>query len=122
MRSSPAVLLMAAAVATLVAGCGGSAHVTGDRTLDVALTEYRVSPQDVQAPAGPILITVHNYGRLTHDLVLERNGETAAQTKPIPPGQSAQLEAALLPGTYTMASTVLADQALGAYGTIDAGS
>ena len=39
-------------------------------------------------------------------------------TKPIAPGQTAQLDAALPPGHYLMASSILSDQALGAYGTL----
>jgi plastocyanin len=110
------VLIAAAALAT--AGCGGTAHVAKDRTFQVALTEYRVSPQSVSAPAGTLTIFVHNYGRLSHNLVISEDGHTEASTQPIAPGQTGELVASLTPGKYMMASTILSDQALGTYGTL----
>jgi hypothetical protein len=88
------------------------------RTLQIALNEYRVIPQDVRARTGLLTIFVHNYGRLTHDLVISLNGRTEAATAPIAPGQTEELDAALGPGHYLMASSILSDQALGAYGTL----
>ena len=108
--------MLAAALA--VAGCGGSTRVARDRTFQVALTEYRVSPQSVSAPAGTVTIFVHNYGRLSHDLVISQDGRSEAATEPIAPGQTGELVATLTPGKYQMASTILSDQALGLYGTL----
>jgi hypothetical protein len=99
-------------------GCGRTTSVGTGHTLQVALNEYRVTPQDVRAPTGLLTISVHNYGRLTHDLVITLNGQTEAATKPIAPGQTEELDAALGPGHYLMASSILSDQALGAYGTL----
>jgi hypothetical protein len=87
----------------------------------VALSDYRVSPQDVHAATGLLIIDVHNYGRLTHDLVVSLGGQTMVASTPIAPGQSQELEAALAPGSYQMASSILSDQALGAYGTLTVG-
>lgn len=84
----------------------------------MALTEYRLNPQSIDASGGVLAIVVHNYGRLTHDLVVSLNGQNIAGTKPIPPGQTAELDLDLAPGTYQMASTILSDQDLGAYGTL----
>ena len=84
----------------------------------MALTEYRLNPQSIDASGGVMTIVVHNYGRLTHDLVVSRTDRTIAATKPIAPGQTAELDLDLAPGTYLMASTILSDQALGAYGTL----
>jgi hypothetical protein len=110
------VLIAAAALAT--AGCGGATQVAKDRTFQVAVTEYRVSPQSVSAPAGTVTIFVHNYGRLSHNLVISLDGRSQASTQPIPPGQTGELVASLPPGKYVMASTILSDQALGTYGTL----
>jgi hypothetical protein len=99
-------------------GCGRTTTVGQGHTLQVALSEYRVTPQDVRAPTGLLTIFVHNYGRLTHDLVISLDGRTQAATKPIAPGQTEELDAALGPGHYLMASAILSDQALGAYGTL----
>ncbi len=79
-------------------------------------------PQRVHADTGPLTIEVHNYGRLTHSLVISLDGQPEASTPPIPPGQTVQLYATLAPGDYLMASTIASDQALGAYGTLIVGS
>jgi uncharacterized cupredoxin-like copper-binding protein len=110
--------VLLAATIVLLAGCSTTKRVAAGGTLQVALTEYHVQPQSVRAPAGTLTITVHNYGRLSHQLVITQDGHPEASTKPIPPGQSAELFATLAPGKYGMASPILADQALGAYGTL----
>jgi uncharacterized cupredoxin-like copper-binding protein len=118
---------LAPALATLVllSGCGHTEAVGSDRTLYVALSEYRVTPQSVRVSAGPLTVFVHNYGRLTHNLVITLNGQATGTTRPatgttrpIWPGQSAEITLTLTPGTYLMASTILSDQALGQYGTL----
>jgi hypothetical protein len=119
MRRSPLALLAAGLVAASAAGCGAATRIGAGGTLQIALSEYRVTPQDVRAAAGLLTIVVHNYGRLSHDLVISRGGLTEASTKPIAPGQSAELQTTLPPGSYMMASTLLDDQALGAYGTLE---
>jgi Cupredoxin-like domain len=106
------------AVAFAIAGCGSTMRVGSDRTFQVALTEYHVTPQSVTAPAGTLTIFVHNYGRLSHNLVISLNGHSEASTEPISPGETSELIATLAPGKYVMASTILSDQALGAYGTL----
>jgi hypothetical protein len=115
-------LLAAAAVALGVAACGSTSTIAKDGTLRIALSEYRVVPQDVHTSAGVLTIIVHNYGRLTHSLVISLNGQSEASTKPLAPGQTAELQAGLLPGRYLLASSILSDQALGAYGTLDVAS
>jgi hypothetical protein len=125
-RRPPLSWLCAALAAALVtlgaAACGSTTTVSKNGTLRVALSEYRVIPQDVHTTAGVLTIVVHNYGRLTHDLVISLNGQPEISTKPIAPGQTAVLDAALIPGKYQMASSILSDQALGAYSTLDVGS
>ena len=88
---------------------------------EIALNEYRVTPQNVRAASGSLTIVVRNDGRLTHDLVISQGGRQAAATEPLGPGQTTDLVATLTPGRYLMASTILSDQALGAYGTLDVG-
>ncbi|HWE11396.1 MAG TPA: cupredoxin domain-containing protein [Solirubrobacteraceae bacterium] len=119
MKRSPHAALTACVVLLGTAGCGATTSAGAGRTLRIALSEYRVIPQDVQAPAGSLTISVHNYGRLSHSLVISRGGVADASTVAIAPGQSTLLEAVLSPGQYQMASSVLSDQALGTYGTLD---
>ena len=113
---------MTALVLPVVAACGATTTVAHDGTLRVALSEYRVTPQRVRTTTGVVTILVHNYGRLTHNFVISLDGATQASTAPIAPGQTAELQAALIPGRYLMSSSILSDQALGAYGTLEVGS
>jgi hypothetical protein len=113
---------MSLAVAWVSAGCSHTQRVGTSRTVRMALTEYRLDPQSVQlSGAGTLAIIVHNYGRLTHNLVISANGQSVAGTQPIPPGETVELDLDLAPGKYQMASTILSDQALGAYGTLTVG-
>lgn len=113
-----AAAISSLAVAAVAAGCAHPAVVGGDRTLQIALSEYRLNPQDVRARAGSLTIVARNYGRLTHDLVVSRGGQSAGATKPIAPGRSARITLTLPAGTYVLASTLLSDEALGEYGTL----
>ena len=103
----------------LPAGCASTTKVAAAGTLRVALTEYHVQPQSVSAAGGTLTILVHNYGRLSHNLVISLDGKPQASTGPISPGQTTELLATLPPGKYLMSSTILSDQALGAYGTLN---
>lgn len=120
-RPSPRAWVLAALPALALVGCGHVARVGSGATLQIALNEYRVTPQDVRAGAGLLTIVVHNDGRLTHDLVLTRDGRQTSATEPLAPGQTTVLVATVTPGRYLMASTILSDEALGAYGTLDVG-
>jgi hypothetical protein len=109
-----APLMLAAALA----GCAPTHAVGVHRTLYVALTEYRLRPQQVSAPAGELTVFVRNYGRQTHDLSIYRGAKLVGATPPIRPGRSAVLALRLVPGTYSMTSSLFSDQALGMYGTL----
>ena len=101
-----------------VAGCGHTTTVPAGRAVELALSEYRITPQDVRTPAGEVDILIRNYGRLAHNLVVTTAGHQLAITKPIAPGQSAWLFLELAPGRYVMASSLFNDEALGEYGTL----
>ena len=121
-RGSAAALAAVVLAAVVLAGCGHTTRVGATGTLRVALREYRVTPQDVHAANGPLTIYIHNYGRLTHDLVItSADGKRDAASQPIAPGASGSLVATLAPGTYVMSSSIVNDQALGAYGTLQVG-
>jgi hypothetical protein len=116
------LLLTAAASAWLavaVSGCSHTVSVGPNRTLRIALSEYRVIPQSARARAGQLNLVVENDGRLAHDLAVSAHGQILAQTPPLLPGASAVLTLALRPGSYLMSSTLFSDQALGAYGTLN---
>jgi hypothetical protein len=111
-------VLAALALGIPIAGCGHTATVGPDRTLRLAVTEYQVVPQKIQVSRGLVTIIVHNVGKLTHNLVITEGDQQIDGTPPIWPGSTQQLLVALGPGTYTMASTLFSDQALGEYGTL----
>jgi hypothetical protein len=133
---APLFAAFAAAFATALttAACTQTESLAAGRTLQVALTEYRLRPDSVSSTSGALMIVAHNYGRLTHNLTISDGAGTVAGTKPIPPGGSATVcssssgpgaarsesvcSVTLAPGTYTMASTILSDEALGIYGTL----
>jgi hypothetical protein len=118
----PSRIAVAVAALTLAAALGGCGHarVIGEsRTIRVALTDYRINPQRMRAGAGPLTFLVHNFGRRTHDLELSLAGTSAGGTKPIPPGGHEKVTVYLVPGHYRLASTILTDEALGAYGSLE---
>ena len=108
----------AVALAAALAACGGSRNLADGHPLRLALTEYRLHPQNVSVSTGTLTIFIHNYGRLTHNVVVSKDGQSVAATKPIAPGDSTELDLSLAPGHYLMTSTILSDEALGQYGTL----
>lgn len=114
----PPILLIALLSLCVLGGCGHPHVVGSDRTVQIGLSEYKLTPQDIRVSAGRLTIAVRNYGRLTHDLVISREGQPTSSTRPLRPGQEAQLALELTPGKYSMSSAIQSDSALGAYGTL----
>jgi plastocyanin len=112
---------VAAGLAMITAGCGSTEVIRSGRQLTVALTEYHLRPQSAEISAGPVTIVAHNYGRLTHNLVVFENGRPQDSMHPIPPGGSEQLTVYLGAGRYILSSTVQSDQALGMFGRLVVG-
>jgi uncharacterized cupredoxin-like copper-binding protein len=102
-----------------VAGCSHTTVVGRNRTVNVAISEYRLNPGRVRVTTGTFTILVHNVGRLTHNLVIGSGGHKEAGTTTIWPGQHAELTVNLAPGTYSMTSNLQSDQALGVDGTLE---
>jgi Cupredoxin-like domain len=113
----PLIALILLAIA-LLSGCGSTHRVGANRTLDLGVSEYRLTPSSAQVSQGVVTLVVHNYGILTHDLQVSSGSQVTAATKPIWPGQTAVLALNLAPGKYEMTSSLLSDQALGVYGTL----
>jgi hypothetical protein len=113
------LLLPALIAALLLAGCGESATVRlNDGQLRLSLEEYRILPRSVSVPAGPLRITVHNQGILTHNLTLKRAGVVVATTSTVMPGATSVISKSLRPGRYVMASTVANQADLGMSGIL----
>lgn len=110
--------IVAALAAVAGAGCSHTARVGPARTLQVAVSEYRLKPDSIEVTPGFLTLVVRNYGRLTHNLVVAQNGRPQGATGSIPPGHEATLIVDLARGRYTLASTILSDADLGARGTL----
>ena len=116
-----AVLAAALVTGVLATGCGAARHVSHNGTLDVSVSEWRVTPGAVDAQPGSMLILVRNTGRLAHNLVLSRDGVRVAATPPILPGQTADLSATVQRGDYQLYSSMVDDQATGVSGSLHVG-
>jgi hypothetical protein len=117
-RSRASILSLATISLIALCGCGHAVKVGASRTVSIALSEYRLKPHNVTVSEGLINFDVHNYGRVTHNLVVSAKGVGSWSTKALWPGQGTELSLDLAPGTYSMASTMLSDQDLGEYGTL----
>jgi hypothetical protein len=116
---APARAAVALALAWTLAGCTHTIRVGGGRTLQIALTEYRMTPDTVRAFAGTLTITARNLGTRTHDLVVSLGNFNEAKPLYLTPGATGTVTVDLAPGQYMLRSTVLDDQALGLWGTLD---
>lgn len=105
----------AAIIASTVglAGCGSTAHFADKSTpatpvnLSVYVNDRQVSVSPGSVGAGPVNFLVSN-GAATTELVTIRpsgGGGSAASTGPINPGTSAQVQADLATGRYTVTTS-----------------
>ncbi|MDQ6775059.1 MAG: cupredoxin domain-containing protein [Actinomycetota bacterium] len=115
----PVRAVLALTLASALAGCAHTIRVGASRTLHVAVTEYRLTPDTVRAYAGTLTITVRNLGVRTHDLAISLGTQNVALTPDLMPGQTAVMTVDLAPGTYLLRSTITGDQALGLWGTLE---
>jgi hypothetical protein len=116
---APARTVLALALASLLAGCAHTIRVGRDRTLHVALSEYRITPDTVRAYAGTLTIKVRNLGTRTHNLAVSVGNYNEIVSPDLPPGATATLSIDLPPGQYMMRSLIQGDQALGEWGTLN---
>ncbi len=101
-----------------LAGCAHGVQIGRGGVLHVALSEYRLGPDQASARAGALTIVARNFGRLTHNLVISSKGQARGTIRPLAPGQTGRVTVSLAPGNYQLASSILSDQALGVYGTL----
>ncbi|UOY01719.1 cupredoxin domain-containing protein [Blastococcus sp. PRF04-17] len=70
------------------------------RTITATEADFRISLDRPDLSAGEYEVVVVNAGGMTHDLVVERDGEQVAASAGIAPGDSATFTVTLEPGTY----------------------
>jgi uncharacterized cupredoxin-like copper-binding protein len=97
-------------IALLAAGCGGQAASTSappPQAVDVSLTEFRFTPDPIEAPSGRTTFHLANAGRTGHDFtILSADGHRRlAQSPLIGPGSDATLAIILQAGTYRVICT-----------------
>ncbi len=118
MRTRPAVILAASAVA--LAGCGSAGGKSASLpappdplVVSVLMSNARIVVSPGSFGAGPVQFTVVNAGSRAESLsIVRRGGGRVASTAPLNPQASTQLSVVLTRGSYT-AST-------GAQGATDA--
>ena len=108
MRSRPAVILVAGALA--LAGCGSSGGDAASRPappdllgVSVVITNARVVASPASFGAGPVLFTVTNQAQDSQSLrIKRRHGPRVADTAPLNPQGSTQISLIFDKGRYTL--------------------
>jgi len=122
LRPVACTLLAAAALG----GCGASRTVpVAGHSLRLSLSEYRIVPQNVSVPSGPLRIFARNRGILPHNVELQtgtldsEERTTLAVIPTLLPGASGSVRTGpLAPGRYLLLSTVGNQAVLGMAGTL----
>jgi len=81
--------------------------------MNVTATEMAFQLDSDDVPAGEWTITLTNAGRMTHDLVVEQDGEDIARTDQIDRDGSTTLTVTLTPGRYVFYCSVGNHRAMG---------
>lgn len=117
-------ILTAVAVALLLAvsGCGSgdSATVADDRPVPIAMSEFRLSPQDLRLPEGRRTLEIRNEGTVVHRFEIRSEDGTRRFVlgEPLKPGESERLAVDLPRGEYAMRCAQERHNTLGEYGTL----
>jgi plastocyanin len=118
MSASRPALLVAAAAALAVAGCGGSAAAGAKLSLAADPGgKLRYDKKTLHARAGKVTIAMANPSSLSHSVAIEGNGVDAAGEVVAKDGTSIA-SAALKPGTYTFYCAVPGHREAGMQGTL----
>ena len=120
--------LTLAAVALLVAGCGGNDKPGGTVTapangsVRVTAKEYSFDPSTiVLRGAGMVRLTLANKGTLAHNIKVEKDGQVIGGTPAFPAGETRPASIELAPGTYDFLCTVGDHAELGMKGKLKVG-
>jgi plastocyanin len=115
-----------AALALLVAGCGGddepgrTVTVPANGTVRVVAKEYSFDPSTivVRGP-GTLRVTLVNEGSLAHNLKLIKGEEELGGTPSFPGGESRSARLRVARGSYELVCTVGDHAELGMKGTLE---
>lgn len=120
--------LLALAAAAMLGGCGYDPEpiAVENRTIGLRLDEYRIMPQAVSAPAGPLRLIIRNLGELPHNIAVETIRELNSEepivrialTPPVHSGRRSEVSFLGEPGTYRLVCTIQNHDDLGQVGTL----
>ena len=128
---APAVRLLPVLLATAVAagGCGydPEPEPVENSTIGLHLDEYRILPQAVVAPPGPLRLIIRNDGLLPHNIAVETipeigsedSPEEIARTETVHSGDRAEVSFSITePGEYQLVCTIANHDDLGQIGKL----
>ncbi|MBB4663146.1 cupredoxin domain-containing protein [Conexibacter arvalis] len=110
-----------AALALGGCGSGRSADVADTSAAVVAMSEFRLDPQELRLSAGRRAFTIRNDGRIVHRFELRRadgDRRLLVRGRPLKPGESQTLTVRLTPGEYLMRCAQERHNTLGEWGTV----
>jgi uncharacterized cupredoxin-like copper-binding protein len=137
-RRFAALLVVGAAIAVPVVGCGGSSDDNSTSnaatppasttsgggggaggSVDLTATDFKFDPSDPSVKSGEVTFNLKNDGQTTHSLEIEDvNGQDVELEGDVSPGQSGTLKANLAPGTYEFYCPVENHKEMGMTGEI----
>jgi plastocyanin len=105
------------AAAETSSSAAGSSSASGDAAqpiaVDVTEKDFRINLDSTDLTAGDYTFTIANQDQATHNLAIEKDGQTIAKSDVIQPGASGTLTATLEPGSYVFYCGVGAHRANG---------
>lgn len=111
----------------LLVGCGPAEEVESEvqevvegpiDTIEVDMTEFSLDPSEITLEEpGTYVFRAVNSGTVVHALEIEGHG-IEEETGEVPPGESAEFEVNLEPGTYELYCPVGNHEGLGMTGTV----
>jgi len=109
-------------VALALAGCGSgrTADVADTEAVVVAMSEFKLDPQQLRLSAGRRTFEIRNEGRMVHRFELRSadGRRRLAIGRPLKPGETETLAVRLRPGQYLMRCAQERHNTLGEWGTV----
>jgi plastocyanin len=117
-----ALAVVVAAVALVLAGCGGGSSGSGQPTgsIKVSLTEFKFEPSTISAPSGKVVFYLVNGGTTSHDMVIRDSSNNRLDgSELISAGDTFVFTVnSLAAGTYTYFCDQAGHEASGMKGTL----